>query len=114
MKKTAVLFFATLVAVIVSVPVLHAQDELFEKGRRAYLRKDYGTAVKYLSDYVARKPDPEAFYLLGYANYEVKRKGSSKGRKNFWGDTETAGYFKEAYLLDPKVSAKSIDLKTGK
>jgi len=114
MKKTAVLFFAVLVAVLFSVPALYAQDELFEKGRRAYLKKDYSTAVKYLSEYVAQKPDPEALYLLGYANYEVKRKGSPKGKKNFWGDTETAEYFREAYLIDPKVSAKSIDLKKGK
>ncbi len=114
MQRTAVLFFAVLVAVIFSVQVLYAQDELFEKGRRAYLKKDYSTAVKYLSDYVAQKPDAEALYLLGYANYEVKRKGSRKGKENFWGDTETARYFKEAYLIDPKVSAKSIDMKKGK
>jgi uncharacterized membrane protein YukC len=114
MQKTAVLFSAVLVAVIFSVSVLYAQDELFEKGRRAYLKKDYKTAVKYLSEYVAQKPDPEALYLLGYANYEVKRKGPRQGKKTFWGDTETAEYFKEAYLLDPKVSARSIDMKKGK
>ncbi len=111
MQKTAALFFAVLFAVIFSVSALYAQDELFEKGRRAYLKKDYSTAVKYLTGYVARKPDPEALYLLGYANYEVKRKGSSKGKKNFWGDTETVEYFKEAYLIDPRVSARSLDLK---
>jgi uncharacterized membrane protein YukC len=114
MRKTAVLFFTVLVAVFFLVSALHAQDELFEKGRRAYLKKDYRTAVKYLREYVARTPDPQALYLLGYANYEVKRKGPRRGKKNFWGDTETAEYFKEAYLIDPKVSAQSIDLKKGK
>ncbi len=114
MQKTAVLFFAVLVTVLFSVPVLYAQDELFEKGRRAYLKKDYRTAVKYLSEYVARTPDAEALYLLGYANYEVKRKGPSKGKKTFWGDTETAEYFREAYLIDPKISARTIDIKKGK
>jgi tetratricopeptide (TPR) repeat protein len=114
MQKTVLLFFIALFTVIFSMPALYAQDDLYEKGRRAYIRKDYEAAVKYLSDYVARKPDPEAFYLLGYANYEVKRKGSPKGRSSFWGDTETAEYFKKAYLIDPKVSARSIDMKKEK
>ncbi len=114
MQKYAVSFFAILVVVLFSVPVLYAQDELFEKGRRAYLKKDYRGAVKYLGEYVARTPDPEALYLLGYANYEVKRKGPSRGKKTFWGDTETAEYFREAYLIDPRISARSFDLRKGK
>jgi len=114
MQRIAALFFAVLVVVLFSVPVLYAQEELFQKGRSAYLKKDYSTAVKYLSEYTSRKPDPEALYLLGYANYEVKRKGSSRGKKNFWGDSETTEYFRGAYLIDPKVSAKSIDLKQEK
>ena len=110
MQKAAAFFFTVLVAVFFSVPALLAQDELFEKGRRAYLKKDYRSAVKYLSEYVAQSPDPQALYLLGYANYEVRRKGPRQGKKNFWGDTGTAEYFREAYLIDPKVSARSIDL----
>jgi len=96
--------------VIFLASVLHAQDELYEKGRRAYAKRDYKTAAKYLSEYVARNPDARAYYLLGYAQYEMlRKKGPSKGKKDFWGDTQTVAYFKEAYLIDPNVSAKSVD-----
>lgn len=114
MQKMGVVVVAVFVSVVFFASVLLAQDEAYEKGRTAYLKKDYKTAVKYLREYVAKNPDPEAYYLLGYANYEVKRKsGPRKGKKDFWGDTETAGYFKEAYLLDPGVSARSIHLEKG-
>ena len=112
MQKTGVIFASVFSAVIFLASVLHAQDELYEKGRRAYLKKDYRTAVKYLGEYVAKNPDAEAYYLLGYARYELLRKtGSSRGKKDFWGDTETSRYFKEAYLIDPGISARSVDLK---
>jgi hypothetical protein len=112
MQKPGVILFAVLTVVILFTSVLHAQEELYEKGRRAYLKKDYRTAVKYFSEYVAGNPDPGAYYLLGYAKYELlRRSGSLKGKKDFWGDTQTAGYFREAYLIDPGVSARSVDLR---
>ena len=112
MQKPGVILFAVLCAVMLFSSALFAQEELYEKGRRAYLKKDYKTAVKYLSEYVAGNPDPGAYYLLGYAKYEVLRKtGSAKGKKDFWGDTQTARYFKEAYLIDPNISARSVDLR---
>lgn len=112
MQKPGVIVCAALIAVIFSASALCAQDELYEKGRRAYLKKDYKTAVKYLSDYVALNPDAGAYYLLGYARYELLRKtGSPKGKKDFWGDTRTAEHFRDAYLIDPGVSARSVDLK---
>ncbi len=107
MQKPGVILFAVLCAVILFGSAVYGQEELYEKGRRAYFKKDYKTAVKYLSEYVAGNPDAGAYYLLGYAKYEVLRKGSAKGRKDFWGDTQTAGYFKEAYLIDPNISARS-------
>jgi tetratricopeptide (TPR) repeat protein len=112
MQKPGVIAFAVLSAVILFASVLYGQDELYEKGRRAYLKKDYKTAVKYLSEYVAVNPDAGAYYLLGYAKYELLRKtGPPKGKKDFWGDTRTAEYFKDAYLIDPNISARSGDLK---
>ncbi len=87
--------------------VLHAEEGSYEKGLRAYLKKDYKTSVKYLKEYVAENRDAKGYYLLGYANYEVKRKGKSGGRRDFWGDTETAGYFKEAYRIDPDFSPRT-------
>ena len=112
MQKPGKGLFAILSAVILFASVSYAQDDLYEKGRRAYLKRDYKTAVKYLSEYVAGNPDSQAYYLLGYAQYEVLRKtGSPKGKKDFWGDTQTAGFFREAYLIDPNISARSGDFK---
>lgn len=108
-------FFAVFVFVVLSVSPLFAQEDLYRKGFHAYLKKDYKTAVKYLKEYVGQQPDAKAYYLLGYANYEMKRKaGSLKGRRNFWGDTETAEYFREAYLIDPNVSPLSLFKKERK
>lgn len=112
MQKPCVFFLAVLVFVVFSVSLLCAQDSSYEKGLQAYLKKDYRSAVKYLKEYVSQNPDAEAYYLLGYANYMVKRKsGPKKGRRNFWGDTETAEYFRQAYLIDPNITPRSIDFK---
>jgi TolA-binding protein len=42
------------------------------------------------------KPDPYAYYLMGYALYKMKR------------HSESAKYFQEAYTIDPTISPKSV------
>lgn len=112
MPKIGKVLFAILSTVILFVSVSYAQNDLYEKGRRAYQKRDYKTAVRYLSEYVVSNPDPRAYYLLGYARYEMLRKtGSPKGRKDFWGDTQTAAFFREAYLIEPNISARSGDFQ---
>jgi tetratricopeptide (TPR) repeat protein len=71
-----------------------AQDLSYEKGADAYAKKDYRTAVKYLSEYVGKKPNANAhaYYLLGYAYYKLNN------------HPESMRAFKEAYNLDPAVS----------
>jgi tetratricopeptide (TPR) repeat protein len=99
----------SLVILAFSASAAFAQDEVYAKGIRAYFKRDYATAVQYLKEYVARKPEAKAYYFLGYAQYELKRKtGSPKGRKDFWADTESAKYFREAYLIDPEFSPKTV------
>ncbi len=101
-----------LMCIMFWVAVPHAEEGLYEKGLSAYFKKDYKTAVQYLKEYVAGNPDAKGYYLLGYANYELKRKGGrSGGRRDFWGDTETAGYFKEAYRIDPDFSPRTAIFK---
>lgn len=101
MLKPVVFISVVLVTVIFLTSVLHAQEELYEKGFKAYLKKDYVTAVKYLKEYVAQIPDAEAYYLLGYASYELERKAKR-------GDSDSARYFREAYLIDPNVSVTAL------
>jgi len=57
-----------------------------------YKKGDFKNAVKYLKEYVKEKPDPYAYYLLGYASYKMKK------------HSESVRYFKEAYTIDPNIS----------
>ena len=110
MRKSGVVVcgVVSLVIMAFSATAVFGQDNLYEKGLRAYFKKDYAAAVNYLKEYVARKPEAKAYYFLGYAQYELKRRtGSPAGRKDFWADTEAAKYFKEAYLIDPEFSPPS-------
>lgn len=66
-----------------------AADENFEKALRLFKSRDYKHAVVYLEKYVAQSPDPAAYYMLGYANYELR---------DFYKARE---YFGAAYLIDP-------------
>jgi len=106
----------SLVIVAFSASAVFAQDDAYAKGVRAYFKKDYAAAVQYLKEYVARKPEAKAYYFLGYAQYELKRKtGNASGRKDFWADTESAKYFRGAYLIDPEFSPKAAGfVKKGK
>jgi len=79
-------------ALLLTASVLPAQDLSYEKGTDAYAKKDYGTAVKYLREYVEKKPNAHAYYLLGYAYYKLNN------------HPESMSAFKEAYALDPGVS----------
>ena len=111
MRRSGIVICGVVSVVILafSTSTAFAQDEVYAKGIRAYFKKDYASAVNYLKEYVARKPEAKAYYFLGYAQYELKRRtGNPRGRKDFWADTESAKYFREAYLIDPEFSPKAV------
>jgi TolA-binding protein len=83
-----------IIAVLLAGEFTLAEENPYDKAMRAYMTKDYVTAVKYFKKYVEKKPDPYAYYLLGYALYELEKY------------PESAKYFQEAYLLDPTISVK--------
>ena len=72
-----------------TVTASFANGELYEKALQAYRKKNFTAASGLLKDYLAEKPDPKAYYLLGYAAYKLKQ------------HKESAEYFKQAYLIDP-------------
>lgn len=78
------------------VPNALAQED-YSKALSLYEKGDFNGAVTYLRDYVAQKPDPAAYYLLGYALYKL-------GKFN-----EASEYFKQAYLIDPGFSPQQMD-----
>jgi tetratricopeptide (TPR) repeat protein len=73
-----------------------AEGNPYDKAVNAYMKKDYKTAIPYLKEYVEKNADPYAYYLLGYAYYELKNHAAS------------VKYFKEAYTLDPNISYLSV------
>jgi TolA-binding protein len=85
-----------IIAVFLMVSLAVAQESTYDKGIHAYLKKDFGASVKYFKEYIEKKPDPYAYYLLGYASYEIKKYPDSRK------------YFEEAYSLDPAISAASV------
>lgn len=84
-----------LVAALMVSPAAFAANGDYEKGVKYYFKKDYKKAVVYLEKSVARKPDPKAYYFLGYASYKLKK------------FDEANRYFQEAYLIDPNISPVS-------
>lgn len=89
-NKTATV--VVILALLLLPAMLHAQDATYEKAVDAYLKRDFKTAAKILREYVKKKPDPYAYYLLGYSLYEQKK------------HAEAAEYFEQAYVLDPDIS----------
>lgn len=61
----------------------------YETARKYYHSGKYKEAVKYLRLYIDQKPDPAAYYMMGYSLYELKK------------FDEANEYFREAYLIDP-------------
>jgi tetratricopeptide (TPR) repeat protein len=93
--KTFIKFFVLLLIILLSAEA-GADDGNYERALRLFKGRDYKNAVVVLEKYVAERPDPAAYYMLGYANYELKR--FDKARE----------YFDAAYLIDPDFSYGKI------
>jgi tetratricopeptide (TPR) repeat protein len=93
--KTFIKLFILLLIILVSAEA-GAADETYEKALQLFKGRDYKNAVVYLEKYVAERPDPAAYYMLGYANYELG---------NF---ARAREYFDAAYLIDPDFSYRKI------
>ena len=92
MKKIIFILALILSLLIASTSIFANTDTSYAKALKYYYSGKYKEAVTLLKDYTKNKPDPSAYYLIGYALYELRQYD------------EANGYFKEAYLLDPKFS----------
>ena len=92
LSRWKIQFAAVIFSVFFLSAFATAEENSYDKAVRAYAKKDFKTAAKYLKEYVEKKPDPNAYYLLGYSLYKIKN------------HTESARYFKEAYTLDPNIT----------
>jgi tetratricopeptide (TPR) repeat protein len=73
-------------------------DSEYDAALKDYAGRNYQEAVIRFKAYVGKRPDPAAYYLLGYSLYKL-------GRFN-----EATEYFKQAYLIDPTFSPEKLGL----
>ena len=79
----------------------YAYDETYEKAMKHFKSREYKRAIPYLETYVVQKPDPAAYYMLGYACYQIRNFDRSKD------------YFDQAYLIDPDFSSDKVPAHAG-
>jgi len=97
MKKTGLVIALLLLFAAVSGAAV-SNDTEFRAGLKLYNNKKYEAAVIHFKEYVNRKPDPTAYYLLGYSLYKLGR------------FSEADEYFREAYFIDPEISLEKAGL----
>lgn len=98
MKKVAlVMVLLTLFAAVAGAAIPN-DDKDFKSGLKSYNSKNYKAAVKYFKEYINRKPDPTAYYLIGYSLYKLGK--FSEADENF----------RDAYLIDPEYSLEKVGL----
>jgi hypothetical protein len=91
--KKAVFIITLLFSICILSNTLFAGSEDDYKTALQYFNSGkYEESIPYFKSYVEKKPDPKAYYSLGYALYEVGR------------HDEAMEYFQDAYLIDPEIS----------
>jgi len=76
----------------------HLNEAYNNIGTVYYDLKNYKEAVKRFKEYTAKKPDPTAYYLIGYSLYKLGK------------FSEADDYFREAFFIDPDFSLKKVGL----
>ncbi len=91
MRRLVVFIIAFVLVFGVCIVSAQTQD-LYKSAIEYYRKGNFQKAEELLKEYVQQVPDAEAYYLLGYCLYKLKR------------FDEANKYFKEAYLIDPNFS----------
>jgi hypothetical protein len=92
MKKVSIIITVLFALFILSNPVLADTEDDYRTALKYFNSGNYEESISYFKAYVEKKPDPKAYYSLGYALYELGR------------HDEAMEYFKDAYLIDPEIS----------
>ncbi len=96
MKKVVLVFIAILALCAMPGQSAATRNGEYDAALKAYYSGHYKKAVADLKDYVDRKPDAAAYYLIGYGLYKL---GKYK---------EATEYFDQSYLIDPTFSPEEI------
>lgn len=93
------IFALILIIIFLTVTMTFADILSYEEAFSFYKKGDYKNASELLKKYVQQKPDPCAYYLLGYSYYKMKKYSDS------------AKYFNEAYIIAPELSPSCVKIK---
>ncbi len=94
-KLFVVIFFSFLF--FASSVMSQPPEDIYNLAVKAYKSGDFKKASRYLEDYVKIRPEPQAYYLLGYSYYKLK----------LFDKAESA--FNEAYLIDPDLVPPKLE-----
>ncbi|MFN3739810.1 MAG: tetratricopeptide repeat protein [Thermodesulfovibrionales bacterium] len=72
-------------------------EDIYNLAVKAYKSGDFKSASQYFEEYVKLRPEPQAYYLLGYSYYKLKLFDKAEGA------------FNEAYLIDPELVPPKLD-----
>jgi hypothetical protein len=92
MKHFACALIVCFAFFVMANSVFAETDAGYEKALKYYNSAKYKEAVELLKNYVQTKPEPSAYYRIGYALYKLRK------------FSEADEYFKMAYLIDPMFS----------
>jgi hypothetical protein len=98
MKHFACTFIMFLTVLAMCNIILAETDAEYDKALKYYNSGKYKEAVELFKHYVQTKPEPSAYYRIGYALYKLRKYG------------EADEYFKMAYLIDPMFSPQQHGL----
>lgn len=98
MKKVALVFVLLVLFAAVAGAAGPSDDKDFRTGLKAYNSKNYRVAIAYFKEYINKKPDPTAYYLIGYSLYKLGK------------FSEADEYFRDAYFIDPEFSLEKVGL----
>ncbi|RMG70248.1 MAG: tetratricopeptide repeat protein [Nitrospirae bacterium] len=93
---------ALLLTLVFVASVFAQTGELYERALKYYATGKYSQAAETLKEYINERPDPGAYYLLGYSLYKLGR------------HDEARRYFKQVYLIDPRFDPSKIDFSVIK
>lgn len=96
MKKIAFIVIMSFVLLTVSNTILAKTDTDYDNALKYYNSGKYKEAVRIFKEYIKKKPEPSAYYRIGYALYELRK------------FSEANEYFKQAYLIDPNFSPELV------
>ncbi len=92
-------FILLIIITLLTVSIIFADVVNYEEAISMYKKGDYKKASELFKKYVKQKPDPCAYYLLGYSYYKMKKY------------SEAAKYFNDAYIIEPSLSPSCIKSK---